>query len=76
MKLKYNRDTKLEIVGIGIFQPNQFVVIGDEKRAKKYLETGYFDEIKEAKIKVKSKKSKSKGSDFNVCNGKSRAPWY
>jgi len=64
MKLKYNRDTELEIVGIGIFQPNQFVVIGDEKRAKKYLETGYFDEIKEAKIKVKSKKSEKKGSDL------------
>ena len=63
MKLKYNRDTELEIVGIGIFQPNQFVVVGDENRAKKYLETGYFDEIKETKIKTKIKKSKKKGDD-------------
>jgi len=61
MKLKYNRDTELEIVGIGIFQPNQFVVVGDEEKAKKYLDSGYFDLVKEKKRKVK--KSKKKGVD-------------
>ena len=62
MKLKYNRDSELEIVGFGVFKPNEFVIIEDESKAKKYLDTGYFDEIKEEKIKIK-KKSKKKGVD-------------
>ena len=61
MLLKYNRDTELEIVGLGIFQPDQFIVVGDEEKAKKYLDTGYFDLIKEKNKKVK--KSKKKGAD-------------
>ena len=61
MLLKFNRDTELEVVGLGIFQPNEFVVIGDEKKAKKYLDTGYFDLVKEKKRKLK--KSKKKGVD-------------
>lgn len=59
MLLKYNRDTELEVVGFGTFQPDQFVVVGDEKKAKRYLDSGYFDLVKEKKRKVK--KSKKKG---------------
>jgi len=58
MLLKFNRNTELEVVGLGVFQPNQFVVVGDEKKAKKYLDTGYFDLVKEKKIKVKNLKRK------------------
>jgi hypothetical protein len=58
MLLKYNRDTELEVVGLGTFQPNEFVVVGDEEKAKKYLDTGYFDLIKEKKKKVKKSKRK------------------
>ena len=61
MLLKFNRNSELEVVGFGIFQPNQFVVVGDEEKAKKYLDTGYFYEVKERKVKVR--KSKKKGDD-------------
>ena len=61
MLLKYNRDTELEVVGLGVFKPGQFVVVGDEEKAKKYLDTGYFDLVKERKRKIK--KSKKKGVD-------------
>jgi len=61
MLLKYNCNSELEITGLGIFQPNQFVVVGDEEKAKKYLDTGYFDLVKERKVKVR--KSKKKGVD-------------
>lgn len=60
MLLKFNRDMELEIVGIGVFGPNEYVVVNDEKRAKKYLDSGYFDIVKEKK---KKKKSKKKGVD-------------
>lgn len=58
MLLKFNRDTELEVVGLGIFKPNEFVVTDDEARAKKYLDTGYFDLVKEKKRKVKKSKRK------------------
>ena len=61
MLLKYNRDGELEVVGFGVFQPGQFVVVGDKEKAKKYLDTGYFDLVKEKKRKVK--KFKKKGVD-------------
>lgn len=61
MILKYNRKTELEVVGLGIFGPGQFVVVDDEARAKKYLDSGYFDLIKEKKRKIK--KSKKKGAE-------------
>ncbi|MBA7555802.1 hypothetical protein ES705_48489 [subsurface metagenome] len=61
MKLKFNRDRELEVVGLGIFEPGQFVVADDEIRAKNYLDSGYFDKVKEKKRKVK--KSKKKGVD-------------
>ena len=63
MLLKYNRDTELEVVGLGVFEPGQFVVADDPAKSKKYLDSGYFDEIKEREIKIKRKKSKKKGVD-------------
>lgn len=66
MLLKFNRDTELEVVGLGIFKPNEFIVTDDELKAKKYLDSGYFDEVKEVKTKVKVKKvkkSKKKGAE-------------
>ena len=53
MKLKYNRNAELEVVGLGVFEPGQFVVADDPARAKKYLDSGYFDIVKEKKRKVK-----------------------
>jgi len=61
MLLKFNRKTELEVVGLGVFEPGQFVVVDDESRAKRYLDSGYFDLVKERKRKVK--KSKKKGVD-------------
>jgi len=63
MRLKYNRDSKLEVVGIGIFSPGFKCKVDDEVLAGKYINSGYFDEIKEIKkgIKAKVKKSKKKG---------------
>ena len=61
MLLKFNKNTELEIIGIGIFKPGQFVVADDPARAKKYLDSGYFDIVKEKK--KKPKKSKKKGVD-------------
>lgn len=58
MILKFNRKTELEVVGLGIFKPNEFVVTDDEVKAKKYLDTGYFDLAKEKKRKVKKSKRK------------------
>lgn len=58
MLLKYNRDSELEVVGIGIFTPNQFVVVGDEEKAKRYLDSGYFDKIEEKKIEKKPEKKR------------------
>ena len=61
MILKYNRNSPLEIIGIGIFGPGDFVVADDPAKAKKYIDTGYFDIVKEKK-KKKSKKSKKERS--------------
>ena len=61
MLLKFNRNIELEVVGLGTFEPNEFVVTDDEAKAKKYLDSGYFDLVKEKKRKVK--KSKKKGVD-------------
>jgi hypothetical protein len=58
--LKFNKNTELEILGIGTFIPGQFVVTDDEAKAKKYIDSGYFDIVKEKK---KRKKSKKKGVD-------------
>ena len=66
MKLKYNRDTELEIVGIGIFEPGQTMSIENDDQAYKYIKTGYFDLIKEKEIKKRKiyDKTISKGSDL------------
>jgi len=58
--LKFNRNTELEIIGIGIFAPGDSVIADDPVKAKKYLDSGYFDL---AKGKKKVKKSKKKGDD-------------
>jgi hypothetical protein len=63
MILKYNRKTELEVVGLGVFKPGEFVITDDESKAKKYLDTGYFDEVKEKEIEIKKRKSKKKGAD-------------
>ena len=60
MLLRYNRKDELDLVGIGIFGPGEFVVVDDKSRAKKYLDSGYFDLVKEKK---KRKKFKKKGVD-------------
>lgn len=65
MKLKYNRDSELEVVLFGVFKPGQLITIEDEKEAKRYLDSGYFDEvkkvIKEEKKIERVKKFKRKG---------------
>ena len=51
MKMRFNRSSELEVVGFGVFKPNQTIKIDDEL-GKKYLATGYFNLVKEKK-KVK-----------------------
>ena len=63
MKLKYNRNIELEVVGIGTFKPGQCVLIENDNQAAKYLKSGYFDLVKEKKKKIRVKKSKKKGVD-------------
>ena len=60
MLLKYNQNSELEIVGFGVYSPGWKGEVED-KLGKKMLDTGYFDLVKEKKIKVK--KSKKKGVD-------------
>ncbi len=64
MKLKYNRGSELEVVGFGIFKPKAIVTIDDDLEIKRYLDSGYFDEIKERKVKIKSKKYKGRGGEI------------
>ena len=59
MIFKFNRNTELEIIGIGIFAPGDFVVADDPVKARKYIDSDYFDLVKEKKVK----KSKRKGVD-------------
>ncbi len=60
MLLKFNRNSELEIVGLGVYSPGWKDEVKDEL-GKKMLDTGYFDLVKERKRKVK--KSKKKGVD-------------
>jgi len=66
MKKRFNRDSEIQVVALGDFEPGQFVVADDEVRAKKYLDTGYFDLVKEKKRKVeknlKRKELKNNGT--------------
>ena len=55
MKLKYNRDSELEVVGFGVFKPNQTIKIDNESEAKRYLDSGYFNVVKERKKEFKPK---------------------
>lgn len=55
MKLKYNRIRELEVVGFGIFKPNQTIKIDDESEIKRYLDSGYFNEVKKRKKELKYK---------------------
>jgi hypothetical protein len=68
MRLRYNRNSELGIVGIGVFKPNQIIEIDDEVKAEKYISTGYFDEIEEIKKekKIKIRKFKKERSDYNA----------
>ena len=52
MRLKYNRDMRLWVVGFGTHDPKSIIEV-DEERGKKMIETGYFDEIKKRKNKKK-----------------------
>ena len=69
MKLRFNRNSQLEVIGIGVFSPGFKCRIDDEILAEKYINSGYFDEIKEEvkkinPIKIKVKKSKKKGDNL------------
>lgn len=61
MLLKFNRDSELEIVGLGVFRPNEIIDIKDKLKVEKYIATGYFDVVREEK--KKKVKSKKKGDD-------------
>ena len=65
MKLQFNQDIELWVVGFGVHQPKKIVEVNKEM-GKMMIETGYFDEIKEKEIKVKIKKSKKKDYDKNI----------
>ena len=61
MKLKYNLSSTFEVVGFGVFKPNQVITIDNELEAKRYLNSGYFNEVKEKK-KVKVEKTLTWGT--------------
>jgi len=63
VKLKFNHNSELFFPDFGLFKPKQVVDVKDKVVAKDMLATGYFDEVKEKKRKVKIKKSKKKGVD-------------
>ena len=60
MKLKFKGIDERFIVGFGVYRPGEIREIKDNILSKSMLDTGYFDEIKERKLKRKSKK---KGAD-------------
>ena len=66
MKLKFNQNSELFFPDFGLYKPKQVINVEDEVIAKKMLNTGYFDEVKEKKRKVKIKKSKKKGDVLNA----------
>ena len=59
MILKFNKNRELEIIGIGIFGHGEIIVTEDPLKAKKYLDSGYFDIVIEKK-KPKKERKKSK----------------
>lgn len=60
MRLRFNQNSELFFPDFGLFKPKQVKDVEDEAVAKDMLATGYFDEVKEMKRKVKVKKSKKK----------------
>ena len=60
MKLKFKGIDERWIVGVGVYKPGEIREIKDNILSKSMLDTGYFYEIKERKIK---KKFKKKGAD-------------
>ncbi|HUV85342.1 MAG TPA: hypothetical protein VMV86_06490 [Methanosarcinales archaeon] len=60
MILVFNRKSPLEIIGYGIYVAGDIVITDDPIKAKKYIDTGFFDLVKEKK---KVEKSKKKGVD-------------
>jgi len=60
MKLKFKGIDERWIVGFGVYKPGEIREIKDNVLSKSMLDTGYFYEIKERKIK---KKFKKKGAD-------------
>lgn len=66
MKLKFNQNSELFFPNFGVYKPDQMKDVEDELIAKKMLSTGYFDEVKEVKKKVKKRKSKKKGDVLNA----------
>ena len=66
MKLRFNQNSELFFPDFGLYKPKQVVNVKDELVAKKMLATGYFDEVKEVKRKVKKRKSKKKGDVLNA----------
>ena len=56
MKLKFKGIDERWIVGFGVYRPGEIREIKDNILSKSMLDTGYFDEIKERKIKKKFKK--------------------
>jgi len=51
MKLKFIRNSKLWIPNLGVYNPEEIIEVTDKVVAKKMLATGYFEEIKEKKLK-------------------------
>ena len=66
MRLKFNHNGELFFPDFGLYKPKQVVDVKDELVAKKTLATGYFDEVKEVKRKIKKRKSKKKGDVLNA----------
>ena len=66
MRLRFNHNSELFFPDFGLYKPKQVVEVEDELIAKDMLATGYFDELKEVKRKVKIRKSKKKGDVLNA----------
>ena len=66
MKLRFNQNSELFFPDFGLYKPKQVIDVRDELVAKKMLATGYFDELKEVKRKIKVRKSKKKGDVLNA----------
>ena len=66
MRLRFNQNSELFFPDFGVYKPKQVKDVKDDLVAKDMLATGYFDEVKEIKRKVKVRKSKKKGDVLNA----------